>query len=118
VVDEIESLMKANLLEVFGERDAERRAAAIERTYADDVVFADPGEVVVGREAVNVKAQKLLDDAPGFVFTPAGPIHVNNDLGVLAWNFGPEGQPPAVTGMDICLVEDGRIAKIYTILTR
>jgi len=114
----IEALMKANLLEVFGERDQQLRAAAIERTYAGDVVFADPGEVVVGRDAVNAKVQKLLDETPGFVFTEAGPVYVNNDLGTLAWNFGPAGQPPVVTGFDICLIEDGRIAKLYTILTQ
>jgi len=114
----IEALMKANLLEVFGERDQQLRAAAIERTYAADVVFADPGEVVVGRDAVNAKVQKLLDETPGFVFTEAGPVYVNNDLGTLAWNFGPAGQPPVVTGFDICLIEDGRIAKLYTILTQ
>ncbi|GAA5154191.1 nuclear transport factor 2 family protein [Amycolatopsis dongchuanensis] len=116
-MSEIESLMKANLHEVFGERDPRRRAAAVERTYAEGVVFADPEEVVVGREAIHAKAQRLLDEAPGFVFSEAGPIHVNHDLGVLAWNFGPEGQPPAVRGMDICLMENGLIAKVYTILT-
>jgi hypothetical protein len=117
MTDPIEALMKANLLQVFGERDPEARAAAIERTYTEDVVFSDPEEVVVGREAVGAKAQRLLDGAPGFVFSEGGPVHVNHDMGVLAWNFGPAGAPPAVTGMDICLVENGLIAKIYTILT-
>ncbi|SNQ49510.1 conserved hypothetical protein [Frankia canadensis] len=115
--DEIESLMKANLHEVFGERDPLLRAAAVERTYTEDVVFADPEEVVVGREALNAKAQRLLDEAPGFAFTEGGPIFVNHDLGFLAWHFGPEGQAPAARGMDICLVENGLIAKVYTIIT-
>jgi hypothetical protein len=113
----IEALMKANLLGVFGERDPQRRVAAIERTYAEDVVFADPDEVVVGRDAVDAKVQKLLDEAPGFVFAEAGPVYVNHDLGTLAWSFGPAGQPPVVTGFDICLIRDGLIAKLYTILT-
>ncbi|MFL6118346.1 nuclear transport factor 2 family protein [Actinophytocola sp.] len=115
--DEIESLMKANLHEVFGERDPLRRAAAVERTYTDDVVFADPEKIVVGREALNAKAQRLLDEAPDFVFAEGGPIFVNHDLGFLAWTFGPEGQAPVVRGMDICLVESGLIAKVYTIIT-
>jgi SnoaL-like protein len=113
----VESLMKANLHEVFGERDPQRRAAAVDRTYTEGVVFSDPEGVVVGREAVNAKAQRLLDEAPGFVFTEGGPVHVSHDLGYLAWNFGPEGQEPVVRGMDICLVENGLIAKIYTIIT-
>lgn len=114
----IEALMRANLLEVFGERDPQLRAAAIGRTYAEDIVFSDPGAVVVGRDAVDAKVQKLHDETPGFVFTEAGPVYVNNDLGTLAWSYGPEGQPPVVTGFDICLIRDGVIARLYTILTQ
>ena len=110
-------LMHANLLEVFGERDPERRAAAIARVYTPDVVFLDPEEVVIGPDALDAKAQSILDGAPGFVFTPSGEVLENNDLAYLAWGFGPEGQPPVVTGMDICLIVDDRIAKVYTFLT-
>lgn len=112
----VADLMRANLLEVFNERDAGRRRAAITRTYASDVRFADPEETVTGHDALDAKAQRLLDEAPGFVFSPAGPPLVNHDLGHLGWNFGPEGQPPVVRGVDIALVEDGRIARLYTLL--
>jgi hypothetical protein len=61
--------------------------------------------------------RKLLDEAPGFAFSEAGPVYVDNDLGTLAWRFGPEGQPPVVTGFDISLIRDGVIAKLYTVLT-
>ena len=44
----VEDLMRATLFEVFGERDAERRTAAIERTYASDVHFSDPDDAVTG----------------------------------------------------------------------
>ena len=57
------------------------------------------------------------DEAPGFVFTAGGPIYENHDLGYLAWHFGPEGQPPVVSGMDIAIVKEGRIATLYTLLT-
>jgi hypothetical protein len=113
---EIADLMRSNLLEVFGERDAERRRAVIARTYDPDVVFADPDEVVTGRDALDAKAQRLLDDSPGFVFSPVGHVHVTHDLGYLAWTFGPEGEPPVVRGADIAIVRDGMIASIYTLL--
>jgi hypothetical protein len=114
----IEPLMKAHLFEVFGERDARRRAAAAERIYAEDVQFADPEGIVVGRAALTAKVQDLLDDAPEFVFDEGGPVHVNHDLGLLTWTFGAEGQPPVATGTDVCLVENGVITKVYTILTQ
>ena len=112
----IDELMHANLFEVFGERDPERRAEAIRRTYATDVHYFDPDHVVNGHEALSAKAQQILDASPGFVFAAAGPVLVNHDLGYLAWNFGPEGQPPVVSGLDIALVRDGLIATVYTLL--
>jgi len=112
----VEELMTANLLEVFGERDHTKRLAAIKRIYVENVVFSDPDEVVIGHDALNAKAQKILDEAPGFVFAPGGPVLVNHELGYLAWTFGPEGQPPVVHGLDIALVENGVIEKVFTLL--
>lgn len=112
----VEQLMQANLLDVFNQRDAGRRRAAIGQTYAKGVRFSDPDEVVQGHEALDAKAQKILDDAPEFVFTAAGPVQINHELGYLPWNFGPAGQPPAVRGVDIALTADGLITSIYTLL--
>jgi hypothetical protein len=112
----IDELMHANLLEVFGERDPVRRKAAIGRTYAPDVVFSDPEGTVTGHDALDAKAQGLLDSSPGFVFTPGGSAHVVDDLGHLAWEFGPAGGPPVVRGADIALVRDGLIVRLYTLL--
>jgi hypothetical protein len=111
-----EALMHANLLEVFNERDPVRRAAAIARTYADDVVFADPESVVTGGAALDAKAQGILDGAPGFVFAASGPVYLVQDLAYLAWGFGPAGQPPVVTGVDIGFVAHGKLARLYTLL--
>ncbi|THG30228.1 nuclear transport factor 2 family protein [Naasia lichenicola] len=108
--------MHANLLGVFGERDPARRAEVIARTYADDVVFADPESVVVGHAAIRDKAQSLIDQSPDFVFTAAGPVLESQDLGYLTWNLGPAGAPPVVKGVDIALVRDGVIAKLYTLI--
>jgi hypothetical protein len=108
--------MHANLMEVFNERDDTARRAAIERIYSPDVTFADPDEIVSGHEALNAKAQRLLDDAPAFVFRPLGPILTNHNLGYLAWGLGPQDGDPVVRGVDIALVEGGLITTIYTLL--
>ncbi|WP_103348807.1 nuclear transport factor 2 family protein [Amycolatopsis sp. CA-128772] len=112
----VAELMEANLLKVFNERDDERRAKAIAATYAADVTFSDPEGVATGHEELSAKARQLLAQAPDFVFAPAGPVLVNHDLGHLAWQFGPEGAPPVVRGIDIALVEAGVIKKLYTML--
>ena len=105
-----------NLLGVFGERDPQVRATVIEEIYTEGVRFADPDGVVTGREALGKKAQHLLDEAAGFVFTTAGPARVTQNLVLLPWHFGPAGQPPVASGVDVSIVEDGRIAQLYTLL--
>ncbi|WP_421735850.1 nuclear transport factor 2 family protein [Cellulomonas sp.] len=115
----LDHLMHANLLEVFGERDASRRLDAIRRTYTEDVVFADAEGEVRGHDALNAKAQSILDSAPGLEFRPAGSAYQVQDLGYLAWELGPPGAAPVVRGVDLgILSEDGRLAKVYTVLLR
>jgi hypothetical protein len=50
MTETVNNLMEANLLGVFNERDAQRRAVTIESTYASDVCWTDDEGIVVGRE--------------------------------------------------------------------
>lgn len=113
----IRELMLANLFAVFNVRDPERRLEAIARNYTDDVIWLDPDGTMHGHEEMNEQAQRLLDRMPDFVFSAAGPVHVSRDLGLLAFNLGVPEQPPAVSGIDVALVRNGRIARLYTLLT-
>jgi hypothetical protein len=49
-------LLHTNRHDVFSERDPERRRAAIERTYTEDVAFIDPAGEFVGRQALSDQA--------------------------------------------------------------
>ena len=109
-------LLAANLHGVFGERDRERRRAALATTYTEDVRFTDPEETVVGRDALEAKAAALLDGAPGFVFAEAGPVHLAGDRAALAWSFGPAGADPVARGIDVITVRDGLISEVLTLL--
>jgi hypothetical protein len=115
MADAIE-LLHSNLHEVFSERDPERRRAAIERTYTEDVRFIDPEGEFVGRQALSDQAQKLLDGAEAsFVFEEDGPRYVGTDIAALAWRFGPAGKP-VVRGIDILTIRDGRVSSLRTVL--
>jgi len=116
-VERIRELLLENLFAVFNVRDPQRRLEAIARNYTEDVVWSDPDGTMRGHAAMNEQAQKLLDRMPDFVFSAAGPVHVSRDLGLLAFNLGVPGQPPAASGIDVALVRDGRIARLYTLLT-
>ena len=112
----IRELLLANLFAVFNVRDPERRLEAIERNYTQDVIWTDPDGTTEGRQALNERAQTLLDRLPGFVFRAAGPVHVSGDLGLLAFIMGMPEETPAVSGIDVALVRDGQIAVLHTLL--
>lgn len=102
--------------DVFAERDPEKRRAAIERTYAEDVRFIDPDGESVGREAINDRAQKILDDAPAdFVLEEDGLAYVSPDTAIQAWRFGPPGSP-VVRGIDVLTVRDGSVSVVRTLI--
>ena len=113
----IRELMLENLFAVFSERDPERRMRAITRNYTDDVIWSDPGGTIRGHDAMNAQAQKLLDRMPDFLFSAAGQVHVSRELCLLSFNLGMPEEPPAVSGIDVALVRDGRIAVLHTLLT-
>ena len=109
-------LLHSNLLEIFAERDPQRRWAAIGRTYTEDVTFTDPDGEFVGWQAVNDRAQELLDGAsPSDVFEEDGPAYVGADAAALAWRFGPPGAPVA-RGVDILTIRDGRVSAVRTLI--
>ena len=112
----IRELLLLNLFVVFSERDPDRRLKAIVANYTEDVVWSDSDATTHGREELNERAQVVLDSTPDFVFNAAGPVHVLGDLGQLAFNYGVPAKPPAVTGCDVALVRDGRIAVLYTLI--
>ncbi|MCC8907839.1 nuclear transport factor 2 family protein [Curtobacterium sp. GD1] len=110
----VSELLTANLHDVFGNRDAASRRAAIERTYSPDVTFTDPEATAVGWDALEQKAAELLETVPGaFQFVEEGRRYVSETHGALAWGFGPVGAP-AVRGIDVVEVRDGVVVSLTT----
>jgi SnoaL-like domain len=118
IVDTIAALMHANLLEVFNERDHERRRAAIARTYADDIRWTDDDGVTTGRDALDAKAAELQAKLGDLQFIATGPVYQTLGLGYLAFQLvKPGSSAPEVSGFDVAIVRDGIIAELYTVLT-
>ncbi|MFK4658242.1 hypothetical protein ABIF97_008176 [Bradyrhizobium japonicum] len=118
MTDTLGPLMERNLLEVFGQPAPARRAVAIAEIYTANCTFFEAGERIVGHQALNARIERILLEAPGFVFRATGPAEVNHDLGRLQWHLGPAGAPPVVTGMDVAIFEHGRIRALYTFLDK
>lgn len=115
--DTTAALLRANLHDVFGERDADRRRQAAHRTYSADVTFRDETGVVTGPDAVADRAGAILADAPaGFSFADDGPAYGDDRRAALPWRFGPPEAEPVARGLDLVTVAEGRITTLETML--
>jgi hypothetical protein len=112
----IETLLKRNLLDVFGENITSRRRTAIAEIFVEDVVFSDPHQRRVGREALDGAVAALHELLPGYVFKERGAAQALADSGRLAWSFGPAEDPERITGLDVIVVRGDQIAALYTFL--
>jgi len=110
-------ILQRMVLEVFGERDAVRRAAAVQELFASDATFSDAEASVTGHEAIDATAGRILAGAPSeFAFTIVDGPQTIADLARVSWHFGPTADAPAVRGTDIALIAGGRISRLYTFL--
>jgi hypothetical protein len=114
--DNIENLLVRNLHEVFGERDPARRLTAIEAIFDRDCLFSDPRGRHVGHRALEEAVVALQAQFPDHVFSQIGGVDALQDSGRLAWAFGPPHEPRRITGLDVAVVNAGRISALYTFL--
>jgi hypothetical protein len=112
----IHELPNRNLQEVFGEGDATRRRAAIEKLYTEDCIVAAPPGLFVGRDALDKFAADLRATHPHFAYTPHGEPQAVQNAGRLAWGSGLRGQEPGYTGLDVIAVRGDKIAALYIFL--
>src|SRR5882672_11978045 len=110
-------LLHANLVQVFGERDRQRRQAAIAAIYAPDAVLYEPHAAATGYEAIDEAVAALLASLPSeFAITAQGPAVGHHGIARLRWSAGPANGPAMVTGTDVGLVAEGRIRSLYVLL--
>ncbi|HEX4246384.1 MAG TPA: nuclear transport factor 2 family protein [Pseudonocardia sp.] len=114
--DRVSELLLRNLLDVFDERDGDRRLAAIAELWAPDAVFVDPEGRFVGHAALDATVAQLQGRTAGWRFSAAGTPLVHPGGGELSWSYGPPEDPARVTGTDVAVVRGGRIATLYAIV--
>jgi hypothetical protein len=113
----VERLMHANLLEVFNERDAQARAAAIDRTYAEDVRWTDDEGVTVGSAALATKAELLRGQLGDLQFRADGAVQQTLGFGYLAWTLvNPADETVVGRGFDVALITEDRVTQLYTVV--
>jgi hypothetical protein len=112
----IGTLLEQSLMEIWNERDASRREAAINRLYAPDMRFYEHHAIIEGRAAIHAHIGAAQAQWPAeFVFHFDQGARVNHELVQLSWTLGPAGQP-VVYGMDVAVVEQGYLKSLHVFL--
>lgn len=113
-----DNLLRANAKRVFSEPDIQQRMTALKELWAEKGVLPENERGVTGWDAVSSSVGALLKMLPpGTTFEAEGPAAGHHGLGRLRWRaVDASGKPLGVTGTDIAVIEDGRIAKLYVIL--
>ena len=114
--ESIENLLVRNLHGVFGERDPATRTTAIGAIFDRDCIFSDPRGRYVGHRGLEDAVVALQAQFPDHVFSQIGSVDALQDSGRLAWAFGPPHEPRRITGLDVAVVNAGRISALYTFI--
>jgi hypothetical protein len=111
------ALLRANLEQVFNERDADKRIAAIQQLFSAEPKMYEPEGIVTGQAAISDVAGALLEQfGPDFSFVAQGVAVGHHGMAYLRWHAGPMEGPVVVTGADVAEVVDGKIVRLWVLL--
>jgi catechol 2,3-dioxygenase-like lactoylglutathione lyase family enzyme len=113
---DLESL-KIKQMAVFNNTDPADRLIKMKAIYQNHVYFSDHDGIVNGLEPLNDRITQLLETNKNFKFTPIKIDNVGNRVRIF-WNYGPAANPKLIEGMDLIILEDGKIRSLDTFLDR
>ena len=111
-------ILQANAKQVFSQRDPGARRQALDELWLPDGILYEDGHIITGLEAISDTIGALLDTLPpGITFAPTGRAVGHHGLGRLRWRaVDNNGQPGPVSGTDVAIFQDGKIARLYVLL--
>ena len=100
-------------LAIWNEKDAAKRSTLAGKVYAENIEMVDRHFTANGYESINEFINKLQKENPSARFTHIKSINAHHNIARLFWQFGPKEKPDAVTGMDLFVIENGKVQKLY-----
>lgn len=101
--------------QIWNEHNPAARLKQMPGVYTADIAFFDDKQVAVGYEEMNSFIEHLLAANKGNKFTLAS-ISANHNIVRLYWNFGPAAKPALISGMDLIIIEDGKVRSLSAFL--
>jgi hypothetical protein len=98
---------------LWNEANASLHSALISSLYAPEIEMIDSYFKAAGHDGIRNAIAGFRANRPGSQFTKAKPIDYHHNIIRLYWYNGPKDQPDAGSGMDLFVVEEGKVVKLY-----
>jgi SnoaL-like domain len=104
----------ANYVAAWNETDADRRRAAIERTWTEDGTYLDSHRDSQGHAAIDAMIAAVQQRFPGYRFRLSSGIEAHHDRVRFSWSAGgTDGAPLFFAGTDFAtFADDGRFRTV------
>ncbi|WP_163410192.1 VOC family protein [Flavobacterium ajazii] len=104
-------------LKIWNEKDEVKRKALLNQVYATDVEMVDRHFIAEGIEDISKFIVELQTKKPDFRFTSKS-VETNHNIVRLYWQFGSKAKPAVVSGMDLFVIENGKVQKLYVFVEK
>ncbi|MCP2029828.1 catechol 2,3-dioxygenase-like lactoylglutathione lyase family enzyme [Flavobacterium sp. HSC-32F16] len=104
-----------NHLKIWNEKDETKRTDLLNQFYASDVEMVDRHFIAKGKDEISKFIIELQTKNPDFRFTDKS-VETNHNIVRLYWQFGSKEKPAVVSGMDLFVIENGKVQKLYVFL--
>ncbi|AWK07039.1 glyoxalase [Flavobacterium crocinum] len=101
-----------NHLKIWNEKDETKRTSLLNQFYASDVEMVDRHFIARGQKEISKFIVELQQKNPDFRFS-AKSLETNHNIVRLYWQFGSKAKPAVVSGMDLFVIENGKVQKLY-----
>ncbi|MET0466301.1 MAG: VOC family protein [Chitinophagaceae bacterium] len=109
---EILALVEQHLA-LWNEHDEMKRNKIENTIYSPDIEMVDRHFIATGHQQVDSFVKDLQQKNPGAKFTHSRPVDTHHNIARLFWQFGPTDQPAMLKGMDLFVMEEGKVTKLY-----
>jgi len=99
-------------LELWNERDPQRRHALLAAHWSDNASYVDPLMRGDGHDGIDALVAGVQQRFPDFRFALIGEPNGYGDRVRFSWSLGPDGADSPIKGTDFAVVEKGRIRSI------
>ena len=100
-------------LDLWNELDQSKHLQMMDTIYSTDIEMVDRHFIAVGHAEVKDFVTDLHAKHPDSRFSHAKPVEFHHHIIRMYWQSGPPAKPDAATGMDMFVIKNNKVQKLY-----